>query len=753
MPSLSHVDHRRQFGPDASLVLVGIRACGKRSLGFVAAAALRRRFITEDYYFKEVTGLSRHEYLRQLGSQEFQHRDIEVLKLMLDNHRCGCVIECGLGSFTRPVQDHLRLYSLTNPVVYLLRDMDCIQSLLGLEDQAFQPLREGDALHRTCSNFEFYNVEDRSSMSTRLEDHAIDRGSAAYSFKLKDAKEDFTRFVRFITGLETKFSGYDSPFALLGKPAENRPSTHAIFIRSSDLVGRNVNLAELESGGDAIELCVDCWDADMPRSLSKQVSLFRRTTRVPIMLSVDLSSIEAAENELSGASNGTPPRDLYRDILEQGLRLAVEYLVVDVKKNQALLEHLVRNRGVTKIIGHCLVEPSSGISWDDEQCFQTYLDAKNLGCQLVRILRVAMDRMDNPEVLNLVHKVLSLPGPPRVDLIAYNIGPLGRGSQVLNPVFSSVTHPAIERCPRRELDPQVTSRDAILAQFYMFMLDPLQFYIIGRDVAYSLSPQMHNAAFQHCGMKHTYSIAESTSLDILDHLSQDPNFGGANVVQPWREEISRKLTSKSRHAETIGAVNTVLPLRVGADGTMFPLDEQAKRRNQGGRVAGWFGENTDWLGIMTCISRNISPRNAISPLKTTGLVIGAGGMARAAIYAMLQLGCRKIYIYNRTLSRAERVAGHFNAWASSQVGSTAEVVRVLRSTSDEWPSDACPPCIIASCVPADPDGYQPPSDFTMPLQWLKSPTGGVVLEVRKFSCFFLSPNPACDCHLVSSDGT
>lgn len=144
----------RTFAPDASLVLVGIRGCGKRSLGFVAATALKRRFITEDHYFREVTGVTRQDYLKSYGSQEFQRRDIEVLKMMLENHRTGCVMECGLGSLTRPVQDHLRRYARSNPVVHLLRDIDRIQQLLGLEDQAVRLFREGDPMHRMCSNFE-----------------------------------------------------------------------------------------------------------------------------------------------------------------------------------------------------------------------------------------------------------------------------------------------------------------------------------------------------------------------------------------------------------------------------------------------------------------------------------------------------------------------------------------------------------------------------------------------------------------------
>ncbi|KAJ5584758.1 Shikimate kinase [Penicillium hispanicum] len=707
---------RRTFDPDASLVLVGIRGCGKRSLGFVAATALKRRFITEDYYFKEVTGTTRQEYLKRNGSQEFQRKDIEVLRMMLEKHRTGCVIECGLGSLTRPVQDSLRHYSQTNPVVHLLRDIDRIQQLLRLDDQSVRLLREGDSLHQTCSNFEFYNLEDRTRFVS--DDGSPDRRSAAYSFKLQEVKEDFTNFVRFITGIDVNHSSYDSPFVLLETPPELRSFTHAIFIRSSDLIDDNVNLPELESGGDAIELCVDRWGPGMTTVISKQVSVLRRNARTPVILSIDTSSSGIGSRDRSSSS--------YFNILEHGLRLAVEYLVVDLDQDRSRLGQIVRARGKTKIIGQHVFEPSSRVKWQDEGCVSLYKEAEELGCQLVRLLRVATSREENALVVEFTNKIRSLPGehPP---LIAYNIGHLGRTSQVFNSILTSVTHQAITRPKENWRDAQITSRDAVHALFQSYVLDPLQFCILGASVAYSLSPAMHNAAIQHCGLGHTYSIPDSPSLAILDTLRQDPHFGGSSVVQPWRVDVYQKLAAKSRHAEAIGAINTIMPLRGPSEGGMYSLQEQASRRNQAGPVLGWYGENTDWVGMMTCITRHLSPRNAISA-KTTGLVIGAGGMARSAIYAMLRLGCRRIFIYNRTLSRAEEVARHFNSWAVSQVDS-AEVVRVLRSTQDDWPDDANPPSLIASCVPADPDRDEPPANFVMPLQWLGSPTGGVVLEL------------------------
>jgi 3-dehydroquinate dehydratase type I len=697
----------RTFVPNASLVLIGIRGCGKRSLGFVAATALKRRFITEDHYFKEVTGVTRQEYLKQNGSQEFQRRDVEVLKMMLDKHRTGCVMECGLGSLTRPVQEHLRRYARTNPVVHLLRDIDRIQQLLGLEDQAVRLFREGDPLHRMCSNFEFYNLEDRTRAS---DDGSPDRRSADYSFKLQDVKEDFTRFVQFITGLDVDYSSYDSPFVLMETPPELRSFTHAIFVRSSDLIADNVKLAELESGGDAIELCVDRWNSNMQATISKQVSVLRRNARTPIILSVDTSSTGL------GPQSATQTR--YFDILEHGLRLGVEYLVADLTQDQTRLAGIIHSRGTTKIIGQQVFEPTSP-PWNSPDVEAIYTTASKQGYQLVRLLRITTAREDNGAVVEFSSKIRSLPGP-NPPLIAYNIGTLGRTSQVFNSILTSVTHPAITT--KSSHDPQITSRDAVQALFASYILDPLKFYISGENVTYSLSPAMHNAAYAHCGMGHTYTIPPSPSLAMLDQIGRDPNFGGSSVVQPWRVAVYQKLASKSRHAEAIGAINTIMPLR-GIDGKVYTLQEQAARRNQAGTVLGWYGENTDWVGIMTCIMRHLSPRNAVSA-KTTALVVGAGGMARAAVYAMLRLGCWKIFIYNRTSSRAEEVARHFNSWASGG----GDVVRVIGSLEDQWPDDV-QPSLVASCVPADPDRDEPPANFEMPGQWLGSATGGVILEV------------------------
>ncbi|KMU89406.1 quinate repressor [Coccidioides immitis H538.4] len=668
----------RNFRPNASLVLVGIRGSGKRSLGFIAATALNWRFITEDHYFKEIIGCSRSEFLQKAGRREFHRKDVEI------------------------------------------------QRLLNLEDSAVQLLQSTDPSHRSGSNLEFYNLEDHSSDS-HGQDDASDRRCASYSFKLKEVKEDFTHFVRFVTGVGIALSGFDSePFSLLEDKIESSLHTHAIFVRLSNLLDGLVDLCELDSGGEAVEFCVDVWPSDAARVMSKYVSMLRRSVGVPIIFSVDVRALQISKRSLP-----LPFEEIYFKTLSHGLRLGVEYLSLDLTQSDIAdnpaTSKLLQFKGRTKIIGHFFLDYSHGLPWETDDCMRLYKKAELLGCDVVRILQVAKHRLDNDAVCALRAKVRSLPGnhPP---LIAYNVGILGRTSQVFNQILTSVTHSAIKK--KRDVDgydPLITSRDAVRALFQSFVPDPLQFYVIGTNVTYSLSPAMHNAAFHEYGMAHTYRIPERTSLAELDRLAMDPNFGGASILQPWRVKVFELVAAKSRHAEAIGAVNTVMPLRADATGYIYPLKEQASLRNRAGRVAGWYGDNTDWISVFVCLRRSLSPRNAISS-KSTGLVIGAGGLARAAIYAMLNLGCRSIFIYNRTVENAETVARHFNSWASSS-SESGQVVRVLPSSKTLWPSGFAFPCMIVSCVPANTVGGDSPTALELSEQWLGSPTGGVVLEM------------------------
>ena len=149
-------------------------------------------------------------------------------------------------------------------------------------------------------------------------------------------------------------------------------------------------------------------------------------------------------------------------------------------------------------------------------------------------------------------------------------------------------------------------------------------------------------------------------------------------------------------------------------------------------------DRTDWIGIRATIRKGLSPANTVRP-QTTALVCGAGGMSKAAVYSLLSLGVRNVYICNRTAQHAVALANRYNDLIAA--GRIAELnqdnskhsavrVHVIDSFTSPWPAGSAQPTIIVSCIPTQtPDGE--PINFSPSESWLKSPTGGVAIEVSK----------------------
>lgn len=112
-------------------------------------------------------------------------------------------------------------------------------------------------------------------------------------------------------------------------------------------------------------------------------------------------------------------------------------------------------------------------------------------------------------------------------------------------------------------------------------------------------------------------------------------------------KIIPHLDTVSDDARLLGAVNTVIP-------STDPSTGERKLH----------GENTDWQAIHEAAQTNLDPSILSLSSSNTSLdvlVIGAGGTCRAAIYAMHTLGATSIYLFNRTLSHAQKVKDSFPA--------------------------------------------------------------------------------------------
>ncbi|KAI0837767.1 hypothetical protein F5Y06DRAFT_64080 [Hypoxylon sp. FL0890] len=712
---------RRIFPADASVILVGCRGAGKRTLGFIAAKHLGRRLVTEDHSFEQSTGCSRAVFLQKYGREAFKQQTAIVLARMIKPNQTNCVIECGTGTLSPVIEEILKGYLETNPIIYIHRDKEDLYKLLKLPVTDAERLLIADQKHRDFSNLEYFNLYDPSGEGQVTEEIPV-RSALTSSAKLVDAKQDFKSFLDYIFGHGLTRSWVLNPFSVKAIPPEYRTHTYIFNLRLSTLINTNIDLAILEAPAEAVELIIDTWPNNVLDIIATQVALIRRKLDIPIIYNVEENPREERKRLLE-------ERDAVDlELMLHGLRLGVEYLSLDLERSPQLVSHILATRGRTKIIGNYVAKGLGAPKWTDDFYIERYLYAQRLGCNIVRFARFCAGARDDALRQTFLDRIQALPDP-KPCLIAYDYSVFGAVIPFQDKIMNPVGHDSLEKSSREQMAGVSTTRGSLRDVFRKGGLQPLNFYTLGSNVYYSASPSMHRAAYEHYMMPHTFDARRCTTLAEVDRIRQEPGFGGASLTAPFKVAIMDRLDHLSAHAIAIGAVNTLLPLRGETDSIL----DHANARNRAGVASKFYGDNTDWSSIVTCLRRAISPRNSVQPSRTTGLVIGAGGMARAAVYALIKLGCRMIFIHNRTKSKAEEVARHFNTYALEQKlirQIDGELIcHVIESPSDPWPGSYQQPTMVISCIPASGVDDNPPVDFRMPSQWLKSPTGGVVIEL------------------------
>lgn len=647
------------FDPDASIVLTGIRGAGKSTLAIIASSAMKRKVIDAERVFQEATGLPSPVYKKSYGLADYHSRQTEILQSLFTRFRSNAIIVCSW--MERNVQAILRDVSHSNPIIYVVRDTTAIKEYLKVPDDARlkDVLDASGIVFRRYSHFEIFNVSEDLVKKNQTESvdgfmTELDQRSPAPYLTLKRAERHFLKFLSLILPTGT-IPFIESAFPLASIPTEDRQFTYAVSVPLSVLLAKHVDIEDIETGADAIEIVVD--DLVHPLSpktahghlspehageISRVLGDIRRNTVIPILYHVVLPG-SALEDEAC--------KSLYLAYLRHGLRLAVEYMTVDLRLEDGHIAHLAKGR--TKLVANLQWTETPAPSWKAPIWTSYYRKAQKLGCDLVRLTRPAGHYPENFEVAQLRARIEDL-GEPKLPLITYNTGRKGRNSSCFNQVLTSVL-PAGSTATAASQDieeiyskPSITALQATQGLYSSFVYDPMKLYVIGGYVSYSLSPAMHNAALSACGIPHHYRAHNTESIGSLQELVMDPNFAGASISLPFKVEIISITHSLSRHARAIGAVNTLIPIRsLNEDGTV-PEDARLFHcRNRAGPIKALYGENTDWIGIRACIRRGLSPANAVRS-NNCGLVIGAGGMARAAVYAMLQLGVKNICVFNRT---------------------------------------------------------------------------------------------------------
>ncbi len=154
--------------------------------------------------------------------------------------------------------------------------------------------------------------------------------------------------------------------------------------------------------------------------------------------------------------------------------------------------------------------------------------------------------------------------------------------------------------------------------------------VLGWPVAHSRSPAIHNAAFAALGMSDWHYQRLPVPPELFAETTRSlrrSGFFGANVTVPHKQAALALADRASDAASQIGAANM---LTFAIDGTIA-------------------AENTDAPGLIAALGQ--------SPQGMRALVLGAGGSARAAVWALREAGASEVSVWNRTPERALALAG------------------------------------------------------------------------------------------------
>lgn len=710
---------------DASIVLVGTKGSGLSSFAVIAATALRYRLIDTESWLVEHYRMKRSEYIKTRGLSAYRKVSAKALEDILQQHGTRCVLVCGPEALEPHCQALIRTFALTHPVVMINRDLTVIREYLGLPDtsEVLQILGQGRQLCRRISNHEFFNLpesEAASPLSAELCQNLRGRGEIHKPPQLlQNVKQDFLHFLSLLARTPPRTD------SLLGPaPPSERDFSTSLLLRLEDSADTDFSLVDLNRGTDAVELVVRSCPAQQIQCqkdrISRTLQMIRRHSEAPVVFHVECQD----PGLLS-------PKQSYLDLLYHGLRLVPDFITIDLDCTDRQIRDLTTSATRTQIIGHRFYSMTRSSVWADPALHKEFDRAVGLGCHVVRFVCEAKSASEDRACALFQAAIASR---SKIPLIAYTTGIQSKSSMVLNPCLTPVRQPGMKTSdPTESL---LTFKQLMKAKFSGFIYQPLHFHIFGASIDYSLSPMMHNAAFEALAMDHNYSIMQSHDLRDFNVLVDD-SFGGSSISLPFKSEILAQLDSTSEAAKAIQAVNTILPLRAVPNGDATMADPLCRsHKNRAGPVVGLYGENTDWTAIYTCVSRYLSPANTIQS-SSSALIVGAGGMARASVYALLQMGVKNIVLWNRTHSKAVRVAEHFtNLYnephsrlfnqASTDQGCRIEVVETLDSP---WPEGLAQPTIVVCTIPAHQIGDAPPPEFEIPQQWFQSRTGGVIIEV------------------------
>jgi pentafunctional AROM polypeptide len=450
-------------------------------------------------------------------------------------------------------------------------------------------LKDSTQMIRQVCKYDFYILIEESSMESSYNN--VERLSWLYrSIETKLGEDSIRANTRIDAGLWSHF-------------------VSLTFKNVKDVLP---NLHEIQKGADAFELRVDLLEDQSALSIHRQLAILRSQCPLPIVFTVR-----------SIGQIGKYPEDPEKifSLLREGLRGYAEWIDVEACWPENLTKAFVneainRYRSTSRLLGSLHVTTPQTSSQ-----IQGLYDACDLYgfADIVKVVTGA----ENDEDCQRVHDVARALSKPYIGIC---LGAKGSLSRVLNKCFTPVCHPAMAAAAPGQLSAQELMKERVDRK----LVSPLNFYLFGTPIKQSLSPGMHNAAFNQLLLPHHYHLQEEEDVDAYRELINLESFGGSSVTIPHKESIMPYLHEVRGAATSIGAVNTIV---IEYENTTNESGENTMMRRK-------VGYNTDWLGIREPIIQRLQTRgNVWKKTGSIGLVNGAGKMQKILSIIFLTSSC------------------------------------------------------------------------------------------------------------------
>jgi pentafunctional AROM polypeptide len=414
------------------------------------------------------------------------------------------------------------------------------------------------------------------------------------------------------------------------------------------------NLSAVCGGAHAIELRVDHLVDQRPEFVQQQIAHLRQAVDLPIIFTV---RSKAQGGRFEGAE------DEYFALLGVGVRAGCDFVDLESQWTEGSRLSFLSMRMGSRVIGSAHHQrPCRSASEFESICSQCWYGG---AVDIVKVV-FAAEGLEDCFLVHSARLSIARAGAIKAPVIALCMGDAGRLSRVLNTFMSPVTH---ELLPSVAAPGQMSAAEIIAARMLLHVLPQRIFYIFGSPVGLSPSPLLHNAGFTALEVPYHYDAVDTTDAARAAEILRLEATGGANITIPLKQSIIPYLDALSPAARAIGAVNTVI--KEGAHGVLI-------------------GDNTDWVGIFRPLRAALGTR-----ARGRALIIGAGGTALAAAYALRSLAFAEVVLWNRTPSKAADVAQRFGLSMCEDLAALAGVDAVV-CTLPPAVGFTVPACVLAS---------------------------------------------------------